>query len=116
MPRPAQPLPVEDQLLLVVEALLVAARQVEQRLLVAEAQLLEEVSRVEMSTSDTREYKYSSEFSKERLVLDSYSLVRVLIGASTCRILGTTTRTRGASTRLSREYSRVRVLVFIQTV
>ncbi|KAH9166134.1 hypothetical protein EDB89DRAFT_1910906 [Lactarius sanguifluus] len=29
---------------------------------------------VEMSTSDTHEYKYSSEFSEERLVLDLYSL------------------------------------------
>ncbi|KAH8992893.1 hypothetical protein EDB83DRAFT_2325245 [Lactarius deliciosus] len=33
---------------------------------------------LEMSTSDTREYEYSLEFSEERLVLDSYSSVQYL--------------------------------------
>ncbi|KAH9168119.1 hypothetical protein EDB89DRAFT_1909524 [Lactarius sanguifluus] len=50
---------------------------------------------VEMSTSYTREYEYSSEFSEERLVLDSYSLARVLVSASTRQLSPVETRTRG---------------------
>ncbi|KAH9166665.1 hypothetical protein EDB89DRAFT_1910511 [Lactarius sanguifluus] len=42
---------------------------------------------LEMSTSDTREYEYSSEISEHILVLDSYSQQRVLVTAVTCRVI-----------------------------
>ncbi|KAH9010203.1 hypothetical protein EDB83DRAFT_2322515 [Lactarius deliciosus] len=60
---------------------------------------------VEMSTSDTREYEYSSEILEAILVLDSYLQQQVLISTSTRQVSRTDTCTRAASTRLGHEYS-----------